>query len=77
MSDRTWTSQKGGGGGRRAWWDALWALPLPSALAAKRVPRGRAPSTWSQPSLGPGTSPRPGSFTQTGSTESKYWFVVK
>lgn len=45
VSDRTWTSRKGGGGGRGARRDALWALPLPSALAAERVPRGRAPST--------------------------------
>lgn len=59
VSDRTWTSWKGGGGGRGARRDALWALPLPSALAAERVPRGRAPSTRSQPSLGPGTSPPP------------------
>lgn len=36
---------KGVGGGRGARRDALWALPLPSALAAERVPRGRAPST--------------------------------
>lgn len=54
---------------------AAGTAPAPGP-GSPAVPRGTAPSTRAQPSLGPGTG-TPGSCTQTGSTESKYWFVVK
>lgn len=70
--------------GSRGWRGVLGPGGCSVGTAPAFRPGSPAGATWqspqhtrSQPSLGPGTGPPPGSFTPTGSTESKYWFVVK